>query len=117
MNKTALIPRFAFQVAISSLLTTFTVLSVASAAENEKEYTLKQVATHNKADDCWMAIRGRVYDFTEFMSIHPAPPAIMTPWCGKEATEGMTTKGYGADHSLGAWEMTAEYLIGTLIEE
>ena len=64
-----------------------------------------------------MAIEGYVYDFTSYIPHHPTPAAILTPWCGREATEGMRTKGYGRDHTPAAWSMMSEYLVGVLAAE
>ena len=80
-------------------------------------FTLAEVAEHDSLDSCWMAIEGRVYDFTKYIPDHPTPPRIMEVWCGREATEGMRTKGIGRDHSPAAWAMMRPYLIGELIEE
>lgn len=77
-------------------------------------YTLEDVAQHSTLESCWMAVEGKVYDFTGYVPQHPTPPTVLEPWCGREATEGMRTKGYGRDHSPVAWEMMEEYLIGEL---
>lgn len=82
----------------------------------ETAYTLAEVAEHNTLDDCWMAIEGQVYDFSEYIEQHPTPPAVLEPWCGKEATEGMRTKGYGRDHSDRAWQMAKAYRVGNLAD-
>ncbi len=82
-----------------------------------RSITQEELAEHNTAESCWMAIEGKVYDFTRYLPNHPTPPSIMLDWCGKEATEGMRTKGYGRDHSPTAWGMMDEYLIGTLADE
>ena len=37
----------------------------------EREYTAAEVAQHNKDDDCWMTIHGKVYDCTGFLVDHP----------------------------------------------
>ncbi len=117
MKKTAFAAFIAFWTSIFTMLTLHALLPSATAADNETTYTLEQIAAHDQIEDCWMAIQGRVYNFTDYIPIHPAPPNVMNSWCGKEATEGMMTKGYGSDHSPAAWEMMAAYLIGTLIEE
>lgn len=80
-------------------------------------YTLADVAEHDDLDDCWMAIEGKVYDFTGYIDEHPTPPSVLEPWCGTEATEGMRTKGYGRDHSRRAWERAKDFLIGELAAE
>jgi cytochrome b involved in lipid metabolism len=80
------------------------------------EYSLTEVAEHNTLESCWMVIEGKVYDFTDYIPEHPTPPFVMEQWCGREATEGMRTKGYGRDHTPAAWAMMEPYLIGTLVE-
>lgn len=76
--------------------------------------TQEELAQHNRPDDCWMAIRGKVYDFSRYIPRHPTPPVVMTQWCGRDATEAYETKGYGRPHSPGADAMMDEYLVGTL---
>ncbi len=79
-------------------------------------YTLEQVAEHTTLNDCWMAIEGAVYDFTDYVPNHPTPAFVLEQWCGKDATEGMRTKGYGRDHSPAAWGMVKEYRVGFLVD-
>jgi cytochrome b involved in lipid metabolism len=90
--------------------------TVATAAEpdGERVVTLAELAEHATPDDCWMAIRGRVYDFSAYIPQHPTPPAVMTAWCGKEATEPYDTKGYGRPHSPAADALLDHYFIGVL---
>lgn len=84
------------------------------SSASEKSFTLEEVAKHNRLEDCWMVIEGSVYDITSYVKSHPAPPSVLQRWCGKEATEGMRTKGYGADHSNSAWEMLKPLRVGVL---
>lgn len=86
-------------------------------AEEKTGYTMAEVARHNTTEDCWMVIESQVYDFSNYIPKHPAPAVVMANWCGKEATQGMKTKGYGNNHSQTAWEMMAGYQIGILKEE
>ena len=37
----------------------------------EKEYTLEEVAKHNKKDDLWIAVKGVVLDLTNWVDEHP----------------------------------------------
>lgn len=89
----------------------------AGATDDLPAITLAELAKHASEDDCWMAIEGKVYDLTEYIPRHPTPPAVVTAWCGKEATTGMRTKGYGRDHSPAAWAELEEYLVGSLADE
>jgi cytochrome b involved in lipid metabolism len=85
-----------------------------AAQEELPVFTLEEVAEHASAESCWMAIEGHVYDVTDYLPMHPTPPDVLLPWCGREATEGMRTKGYGRDHSAAGWAMLDDYVIGTL---
>jgi cytochrome b involved in lipid metabolism len=84
------------------------------AAEKPRVIPLLELARHNTAADCWMAIEGGVYDFSKYIPMHPAPPKVLTDWCGKEATEAFNTKGYGRPHSPAAHAMLPQYLVGQL---
>ena len=77
-------------------------------------YTLQDVAQHADAESCWMAIDGSVYDITAYIPMHPTSPDVLLEWCGREATEGMRTKGYGRNHSPTAWGMLDGYSIGVV---
>lgn len=83
----------------------------------EKTYTPTELAGHATADDCWMAIRGDVYDVTAYLPEHPSRPAVVLPWCGKEATEAYNTKTKGRPHAPYADELLAGYRIGKLAGE
>ncbi len=79
-------------------------------------YSLSEVAKHATLGDCWMVIEGTVYDVSDYVPRHPAPPHVLEPWCGREATEGMRTKGDDSDHSPRAWRLLERYRIGFLLE-
>ena len=72
------------------------------------------MSTRASPDNCWMAIRGTVYDLSAYLPRHPSPPEIVLPWCGKEATEAYDTKTKGRPHSAYADELLAKYRIGIL---
>ena len=105
----------AFWASLTTLLG-ISLLAPQSGAQDDllPIYTLDELAEHATEASCWMAIEGRVYDFTRYIPQHPTPPAVLLQWCGREATEGMRTKGYGRDHSPMAWGMLDEHLIGQL---
>ncbi len=85
------------------------------AVAADKTWTLVEVARHNQAADCWMAIDGAVYDLTAYLPQHPSNPAIILPWCGKEATEAYHTKTKGRPHSSHADQLLSTFHIGRLI--
>lgn len=98
---------------LASAALAVSIISMASLAQ-DKTYSLSDVTQHATEDDCWMAIEGKVYDLTAYISEHPAGASTMVTWCGSEATDGMRTKGLGDDHSSEAWEELEKYLIGTV---
>ncbi len=49
--------------------------------------TLSEVATHNSATSCYVAISGSVYDVTSFVNKHPGGPSRILKQCGTDATE------------------------------
>ncbi len=77
-------------------------------------FTLEEVARHAQAEDCWMAINGKVYDISAYIPEHPSRPAILLPWCGKEASEAYRTKMKGKPHSATANQLLQTYEIGEL---
>ena len=101
--------------AFAALATGGGVGSTDETAPPTEGITLETVAEHDTPDDCWMAIDGEVYDFTDYLDKHPAPPAVMNTWCGKEASEAYHTKGYGRDHSAAADAMLPQYRVGPLV--
>jgi len=84
------------------------------AVAAEKTYSKSDLAKHATPDNCWMAIRGGIYDFSAYLPEHPSRPDLIEPWCGKEATEAYNTKTKGRPHAPYADELLAKYKIGKL---
>ena len=76
----------------------------------------EEIARHNHADDCWLIIRGRVYDVTSYISAHPAPRRTITDYCGGESTVPFEDKERGRPHSPHAWELLEDYYVGEASE-
>lgn len=91
--------------------------AVVDDTDTVRQVTLEELAQHGTEADCWMAIRGRVYDLSDYIAQHPTPPFVMVPWCGKEATEAYETKGYGRPHSAMADALLDQYFIGELVND
>jgi cytochrome b involved in lipid metabolism len=84
------------------------------AVAAEPVWALAELARHDKAEDCWMAIDGAVFDFSAYLPQHPSKPDVILPWCGKEATEAYRTKTKGRPHSAYADQLLPQYRIGKL---
>lgn len=78
--------------------------------------TLEEVAKHNSRADCWMVIDGAVYALFPFMDAHPGGAAAMTPYCGKDGSDGFISKDKkpASKHSTLAVNMLKDYFIGRL---
>uniref|UniRef100_A0A1B6L8E0 Uncharacterized protein n=1 Tax=Graphocephala atropunctata TaxID=36148 RepID=A0A1B6L8E0_9HEMI len=49
--------------------------------------TKAQLAQHNKPDDAWLSIRGKVYNVTRYMEFHPGGPEELMKGVGTDATK------------------------------
>ena len=52
--------------------------------------TRAELARHASEDDCWTALYGEVYDFTDFLEDHPAGAEAITRFAGTDGTRGST---------------------------
>jgi cytochrome b involved in lipid metabolism len=84
-----------------------------------KEYTLDEIAKHDKADDCWIIINNTVYDVTPFVATHPGGVAILRN-AGKDSTVGFDKIGSHKkkanvdDHLSKAQNLMTQFVIGTV---
>ncbi|EGX52857.1 hypothetical protein AOL_s00007g193 [Orbilia oligospora ATCC 24927] len=53
----------------------------------DKEFTMEEVAKHNKKDDVWVVVKGVVMDLTGFLEDHPGGANAILNFCGRDATE------------------------------
>ena len=54
----------------------------------EKEYSMEEIAKHNKKDDLWIAVKGIVLDVTNWLDEHPGGANALFNFMGRDATEG-----------------------------
>ncbi|QSA97471.1 cytochrome b5-like heme/steroid binding domain-containing protein [Methylococcus sp. EFPC2] len=87
-----------------------------TAVSADKAISPTELVKHALPGNCWMAIRGSVYDLTAYLPEHPSLPDMIEPWCGKVATEAYETKTKGRQHSSYADELLAKYRIGSLAQ-
>lgn len=80
-----------------------------SGADNgaKRTFTSEEVETHCTADNLWLIIQGKVYDFTDYLVLHPGGEAIMRN-AGKDSTTGFS----GSQHPTRVWDMIEEFYIG-----
>ena len=73
--------------------------------------SLSEVAKHNSPDDCWAAINGKVYDFTEWIARHPGGSGVIEGMCGSDGSSAFNGEHAGDDDPT---RYLAEYEIGVL---
>ncbi|MDP9801181.1 putative membrane protein [Arcanobacterium wilhelmae] len=62
----------------------------ASAADGS--FTMAEIAKHNSAESCWVAINGTAYDLTTWINHHPGGPAVIGTMCGTDGTAAFTVQ-------------------------
>jgi cytochrome b involved in lipid metabolism len=72
------------------------------------KYNLAEIAKHNTAKDCWMAIDGKVYDLTEYIALGTHKP-IIVQGCGIDATQMFNEK-----HDAETKKLLENYYLGEL---
>ncbi|KAK2073940.1 hypothetical protein P8C59_008179 [Phyllachora maydis] len=53
----------------------------------EKEFSMDEVAKHNKKDDLWVVVKGVVLDLTNWLDEHPGGPQAIMNFMGRDASE------------------------------
>jgi cytochrome b involved in lipid metabolism len=53
----------------------------------EKEFSMDEIAKHNKTDDVWVVVKGCVLDCTKFLEDHPGGVQAILNFAGRDATE------------------------------
>jgi salicylate hydroxylase len=77
----------------------------------DRKVTRAEVAAHSTFDNCWIIIRNRVYDFSEWKDRHPGGPFVARMYAGKDATAE-----FGDYHSRLAERHMDHFCIGELVD-
>lgn len=77
------------------------------------QFTLADVAIHNNATSCYTAVRGTVYDLTNFISKHPGGATNILKICGKDGSSAFERKHGGRP---GPEEELKGHEIGVLVQ-
>ena len=72
--------------------------------------SLDELAWHDSAEDCWVAIYDYVYDCTEFVKSHPGGQDVLLEYAGRDATLAFI----GTGHSVAARKVLEKFIIGEL---
>lgn len=81
-----------------------------------KQISLEEVAKHSSESDCWIVIKGKVYDVSNFHEQHPGKRAVYLA-AGADGTSLMENIHRGAGHSSEAIEWMEKFLIGVIAPE
>lgn len=73
-----------------------------------KRFTWTEVHKHNRFDDCWMVIKGKVYDVTRWIPNHPGGELIIQG-AGRDATPFFLSY-----HPLRTEKVLEKYYLGEL---
>lgn len=85
--------------------------SPTSVTKSSKERIISwgELSLHNTVEDSWIAIKGRVYDVTNFSKFHPGGDILFTA-SGLDATDVFA----GFHNLTDAWKLLPPLLVGTL---
>ena len=72
--------------------------------------TREALKAHNKRDDIWFSIHGRVYNVTKYLEDHPGGEEVLMDRGGQDASEDFEDVG----HSNDARKTLAKYEVGEL---
>jgi salicylate hydroxylase len=81
----------------------------AVSLKGDRKVARAEVASHATFEDCWIIIRNKVYDFTEWKDHHPGGPFVARMYAGKDATAE-----FGDFHSKLAEKHMAHFCVGEL---
>jgi len=83
-----------------------------SSSENNSTnlITMAEVRNHNTEDDLWMVLENKVFDLTDFVSIHPGGPGYLTMNAGMDGTDPFQDVHFG----IFSRAEVMEYYIGDL---
>lgn len=93
---------------------TNTTTSIQSDTSTTSVFTLEQIATHSTKDDCWLIIDSSVYNVSDYLAEHPGGVSVVSPFCGKDATQAFETMGGRGAHSSAADQIKQKYIVGTV---
>ncbi|SCU78403.1 LADA_0A05446g1_1 [Lachancea dasiensis] len=71
-----------------------------------------ELACHKSADDCWIAIHGKIYNVSGYLSKHPGGSQVMLKMAGKDATAQFDDVGHSLESLM--FDLGPEACVGVL---
>jgi delta8-fatty-acid desaturase len=80
---------------------------------NDKKYiSFQELEKHNKSEDLWIAIQGKVYNVTNWAKIHPGGDIPLLNMAGQDVTDAFI-----AFHPGSAWQYLDKFFTGYYIQD
>nr|XP_006000202.1 PREDICTED: uncharacterized protein LOC102367411 [Latimeria chalumnae] len=80
-----------------------------------KGYSWAEICQHRSPDSCWLAYRGKVYDVSRFVGLHPGGEEWILRSSGTDVTRRL--EGPPHRHSANAVRFLQQYWVGELLRE
>ncbi|OLN97767.1 Nitrate reductase [NADH] protein-like protein [Colletotrichum chlorophyti] len=85
------------------------------AGTPQKQFTREEIEKHDKEDDCWIVVDGKVYDATSVIAWHPGGKAPIMAHAGRVHQEA--TEEFESIHDGFAYEKLQECLLGVVTDK
>ncbi|KAL1623550.1 hypothetical protein SLS56_008254 [Neofusicoccum ribis] len=82
------------------------------AGTPQKQFTRQEIEKHDREDDCWIVVDGKVYDVTSVLSWHPGGKAAVLGHAGKVHQE--TSDEFESIHDAFAYRKLRECILGVV---
>ncbi|KAL2353834.1 hypothetical protein BJ546DRAFT_114268 [Cryomyces antarcticus] len=85
------------------------------AGTPQKQFTREEIEKHDKEDDCWLVVDGKVYDATSVLKWHPGGKAAIVGHAGKVHQE--TSDEFANIHDGYAYEQLRKCVLGVVTDK
>jgi nitrate reductase (NAD(P)H) len=83
--------------------------SATTEVKKSKLISMAEVRKHNSEEDVWIAVKGKVYDCTEYLDLHPGSADSILIDAGEDSTDDFV-----AIHFIEATKMLGKFYLGDL---
>ncbi|KAK5716161.1 hypothetical protein LTR15_009987 [Elasticomyces elasticus] len=85
------------------------------AGAPQKQFTRQEIEKHDREDDCWIVVGGKVYDATSVLAWHPGGKAAIVGHAGKVHQE--TSDEFESIHDGYAYQKLKECVLGVVTQK